>query len=115
MAELAARGRLQKTLIVCPKLLGPQWQEDLDAKFGIESQIVTGTELRKADPNETGAVITTYQSARLYLDEIPPDRFQMLILDEAHKLRNLYGVEKPPQVATKFRGGRQRIAGSVSS
>ena len=27
----------------------------------------------------------------------------MLILDEAHKLRNLYGVEKPPQVATRFR------------
>jgi superfamily II DNA or RNA helicase len=106
MAELAARGRLQKTLIVCPKLLGPQWQEELDAKFGIESQIAIGKDLKKADPNEIGAVITTYQSARLYLDEIPTDRFQMLILDEAHKLilRNLYGVEKPPQVATKFRG-----------
>jgi superfamily II DNA or RNA helicase len=105
MAELAARGRLQKTLIVCPKLLGPQWQEELDTKFGIESQIAIGKELKKAEPpDETGAVITTYQSARLYLDDIPADRFQMLILDEAHKLRNLYGVEKPPQVATKFRG-----------
>jgi superfamily II DNA or RNA helicase len=104
MAELAARGRLQKTLIVCPKLLGPQWQEELDTKFGVESQIAIGKELQKADPGETGVVITTYQSARLYLDKIPADRFQMLILDEAHKLRNLYGVEKPPQVATKFRG-----------
>ena len=27
----------------------------------------------------------------------------MLVLDEAHKLRNLYGVENPPQVATRFR------------
>ena len=27
----------------------------------------------------------------------------MLILDEAHKLRNLYGVEKTPQVAKRFR------------
>ena len=26
----------------------------------------------------------------------------MLILDEAHKLRNLYGVPNPPQVAKKF-------------
>ena len=25
MSELAARGRLAKTLIVCPKILGPQW------------------------------------------------------------------------------------------
>jgi superfamily II DNA or RNA helicase len=104
MAELAARGRLQKTLIVCPKLLGPQWQEELDTKFGIESQIAIGKDLKNAEPSETGAVITTYQSARLYLDDIPADRFQMLILDEAHKLRNLYGVDKPPQVATKFRG-----------
>ena len=27
----------------------------------------------------------------------------MLILDEAHKLRNLHGVEKAPQVATSFK------------
>ncbi len=27
----------------------------------------------------------------------------MLILDEAHKLRNLYGVDSPPQVATRFK------------
>ena len=26
----------------------------------------------------------------------------MLILDEAHKLRNLYGVDQPPQVAKRF-------------
>src|SRR6202040_2488277 len=55
-----------------------------------------------ADFEEFGAVITTYNSARLYLEKIPDDRFQMLILDEAHKLRNLYGVENPPQVAKCF-------------
>ena len=27
----------------------------------------------------------------------------MLVLDEAHKLRNLYGVDEPPQVALRFR------------
>ena len=50
-----------------------------------------------------GAVITTYASARLHLDKIPEDRFQMLVLDEAHKLRNLYGVDPPPQVAVRFK------------
>lgn len=103
MAELLARGRLQKTLIVCPKLLGTQWQEELKNKFGIESEVAIGKDLKRAEPSATGAVITTYQSARIYLDDIPADRFEMLILDEAHKLRNLYGVEKPPQVAIKFR------------
>jgi superfamily II DNA or RNA helicase len=48
-------------------------------------------------------VITTYASARLHLDKIPEDRFQMLVLDEAHKLRNLYGVDPPPQVALRFK------------
>ena len=89
--------------MVCPKLLGPQWQEELREKFNIPSKIATGKELISADFDETGAIITTYNSARLHLDSIKHDRFQMLILDEAHKLRNLYGVESPPQVAKRFR------------
>src|SRR5262249_6906904 len=52
---------------------------------------------------EVGALITTYHSARVYIKRLPRDRFQMLILDEAHKLRNLYGVPTPPQVAVRFR------------
>lgn len=103
MSELAARGRLTKTLIVCPKILGKQWKEELETKFDIPAVVATGRALLKADPGENGAVITTYNSARIYLDDIPENRFDMLILDEAHKLRNLYGVPNPPQVATKFR------------
>ncbi len=103
ISELISRSRLSKILIVCPKLLGPQWQEELQTKFNISSEIAIGKDLVNADPEETGAVITTYHSARLHLDSIPQDRFQMLVLDEAHKLRNLYGVENPPQVAKRFR------------
>jgi superfamily II DNA or RNA helicase len=103
VSELLVRSRVSKILIVCPKLLGPQWQEELRTKFDIESIIATGSALVRADPDDIGAVITTYQSARAHLEKIPHDRFEMLILDEAHKLRNLYGVEKPPQVALRFR------------
>lgn len=102
VTELAARSRVQKVLVVCPKLLGPQWKEELETKFDLAAEVVIGKDLIRADPKDGGAVITTYNSARLYLDKLPQDRFQMLILDEAHKLRNLFGVEKPPQVATKF-------------
>jgi superfamily II DNA or RNA helicase len=103
MSELAARGRLAKTLVVCPKILGRQWKEELETKFDIPAVVATGKALLKADPGETGAVITTYNSARIYLESLPEDRFDMLVLDEAHKLRNLYGVPDTPQVATKFR------------
>ena len=103
ISELLSRSRLSKILVVCPKLLGPQWKEELLAKFNIPSEIAIGKDLIEADLEENGAIITTYNSARLHLDSIPQDRFQMLVLDEAHKLRNLYGVEDPPQVAQRFR------------
>jgi superfamily II DNA or RNA helicase len=100
---LIARARVSKILIVCPKLLGPQWRDEPQGKFDVPAEIATGQALIDAEPEDVGAVITTYASARLHLDKLPEDRFQMLVLDEAHKLRNLYGVDPPPQVAKRFR------------
>jgi superfamily II DNA or RNA helicase len=103
-SELMSRGRISKILIVCPKLLLPQWKEELESKFNIPGLIAVGKDLVGAKPpEEGGAVITTYHSARLYLDAIGHAGFDMLILDEAHKLRNLYGVDQAPQVAQRFR------------
>lgn len=102
-SELIARHRISKMLVVCPKLLMPQWAEELKCKFDISSQQVIGSDLANLKlPEEPIAVITTYHSARLHLDAIGKVGFDMLVLDEAHKLRNLYGVNKPPQVATAF-------------
>lgn len=102
VSELAARSRIQTILVVAPKLLGPQWKEELQSKFSIPAEVAIGRDLETVVPKGLGAVITTYNTARLYLDKLPPDRFRMLILDEAHKLRNLHGTEKPPQVALRF-------------
>ena len=103
-SELVARRRVNGILIVAPKLLGPQWKEELESKFNIPTQIATGRELLDAKPEgEIGAVITTYNSSRLYLERLPQERFQMLILDEAHKLRNLHGTATVPKVATIFK------------
>ncbi|HNV85728.1 MAG TPA: SNF2-related protein, partial [Candidatus Omnitrophota bacterium] len=104
VSELMARSRVSRILVVCPKLLIPQWKEELQTKFGIEGLEATGRELLTTKPPEAGgAVITTFHSARLHFDGIAKAGFEMLILDEAHKLRNLYGVEKPPQVAVRIR------------
>src|SRR5687768_5914148 len=74
-SELIARYRVHKILVVCPKLLGPQWKEELSTKFNIPAEIAIGQELIEADFEDMGAVITTYASARLHLDSIPEDRF----------------------------------------
>jgi SNF2 family DNA or RNA helicase len=107
-SELIARNRVAKLLIVAPKLLGPQWKDELGTKFDIPGEVVTGGKLVSAEPDDVGAVITTYHSARSHLDKIPDDRFDMLVLDEAHKLRNLYGVDPTPQVAKVFHQALQQ-------
>ena len=67
-SELISRRRVSKILIVAPKLLGPQWQEELKEKFDIPALIATGKDLLDCDPeDDLGAVITTYHSARLYI------------------------------------------------
>jgi superfamily II DNA or RNA helicase len=105
-SELVARGRVSSILVVCPKLLRPQWCDVLQSKFDIPAQVAVGQDL--IDAKGPGAVVTTYASARLHLEKIPEERFEMLVLDEAHKLRNLYGVDPPPQVAVRFRGMLER-------
>ncbi len=37
ISELMSRSRVRKILIVCPKLLGPQWEEELKTKFDLPS------------------------------------------------------------------------------
>jgi ERCC4-related helicase len=107
-SELIARNRVSKILVVAPKLLGPQWKDELESKFDIHSEFVTGSKLIHAEPEGIGAVITTYHSARSHLEKLPDDRFDMLVLDEAHKLRNLYGVDPAPQVAKVFQRALQQ-------
>lgn len=104
ISELISRNRVSKILIVCPKILMPQWREELDLKFKIPAIEAIGKKLTELNfPDDSSvAVITTYQSARIYFDILSTLGFEMLILDEAHKLRNLYGVEKTPQVAKRF-------------
>lgn len=102
-SELIARSRVSRVLVVSPKLICEQWQSELREKFGLPAEIALGRWLLQAEPAGPSAVITTYNSARLYLDRIPSNRFEMLILDEAHRLRNLHGAEPPPQVAQTFR------------
>lgn len=104
LSELISRNRVSKILIVCPKILIEQWKEELDVKFGIPSIRAIGNELVNIElPEEACAVITTYNSARMRFEDIAETGYDMLILDEAHKLRNLYGVDQPPQVALRFR------------
>src|SRR5215467_1234009 len=51
-SELIARARISKILIVCPKLLGPQWRDEFQSKFDIPADIAIGRKLIEAEPED---------------------------------------------------------------
>ena len=61
ISELASRSRVSKVLVVCPKILGPQWQSELTTKFDIPAKFVTGRDLLTAYFEEFGAVYNDVQ------------------------------------------------------
>ncbi|HLX59914.1 MAG TPA: SNF2-related protein [Planctomycetota bacterium] len=103
LSELMARQRVKRALVICPKILMPQWVEELDQKFGIEAREAAGAYLDDEIRRKTPVVVTTYQAARDRIGKISETAFDMLILDEAHKIRNLHGTDTPPKMATEIR------------
>lgn len=99
LSELMTRKKVKRALIVAPKLLLPQWCEELQAKFGIEAKHASGSELDYLIRSTIPVVVTTYETARGRFGDLSRAFFDMIILDEAHKLRNLHGANKPPRVA----------------
>ncbi len=107
LSELFTRRKVRRALVLCPKILLPQWKEELESKFGIRAVHAVGQELSYA-LNRGGkdeVLITTYDSARSRMELIRTAGFDALILDEAHKLRNLHGASgaNPPKFATAVR------------
>jgi SNF2 family DNA or RNA helicase len=108
LSELMARRRVSRALVLCPKILCPQWAEELDAKFAIPARPAFGGDLDKELGGGSPVVVTTYESAADRLADLRPAAFDMLVLDEAHKLRNLHGGNKPPKMATSVQEALRR-------
>jgi superfamily II DNA or RNA helicase len=104
LSELLTRQRVRRAIVLCPRILCAQWEAELRNKFGIDAYASTGTQdfLRAVEADHT-VVITTNHSALNVLPQLAPGEFEMLILDEAHKLRNLYGTRSPPRIAERVR------------
>src|ERR1051325_612336 len=98
--ELLHRGHIESLLVVCPKGLAEQWKEELESKFRIQAKAAFGVEF--TDLRTYPYWITSYDTARSKMAKIRARGFDMLVLDEAHQLKNLY-PGNPPQRAVKFR------------
>ena len=86
----------KKIIIVCPASLRKQWAAELYEKFGLENEIIDGKNYndylnRGISPfGLKKIIITSYSFAARHADAIRERMFDLAVIDEAHKLRNVY-------------------------
>ena len=86
----------RKIIIVCPASLRKQWSYELTDKFGVPNEILDTQNYNDyvkngVSPfNKKRVVICSYNFASRKKDDISAFGFDLAILDEAHKLRNVY-------------------------
>ncbi|MET3614758.1 superfamily II DNA or RNA helicase [Rhizobium aquaticum] len=90
--------RRRNVLLIAPASLRTQWQQELQEKFSLPSAILDSKTYRdavksgKPSPfDDTSAiVITSYQYAAANADKIHRIGWDLVVIDEAHRLRNVY-------------------------
>ena len=94
--------RKRRILIIVPSNLRKQWQQELTEKFFLPCRILetksynAAAKLEHSQPFESNEiVICSYQFARNKAQDITNTAWDLVVMDEAHRLRNVY---KPSNV-----------------
>lgn len=88
--------RKRRLLVICPASLRKQWALELSEKFNLPARVLDAKtykdELRlgKAPLNERAILIVSFNYASALRDEIKAIGWDLVVIDEAHKLRNAY-------------------------
>jgi len=88
--------RKRRLLVICPASLRKQWALELSEKFNLPSRVLDAKtyrdELRlgRAPLNEKGILIVSFNYASALREEIKAISWDLVVIDEAHKLRNAY-------------------------
>jgi SNF2 family DNA or RNA helicase len=91
MKELIHRGLVRTVLVLTPASLTEQWREELQTKFHEEFTVMEQPgEWRSAQQTESGRWIASLDRAKLarHREAILQREFDLLVVDEAHKLKN---------------------------
>lgn len=89
--------RKRRLMVICPSSLRKQWSLELQEKFNLPSIILEtknyNEELRKGNGNpfnQSCVVITSFNFANRKKNDIKAVNLDLVVIDEAHKLRNAY-------------------------
>lgn len=98
--------RRRRILIVVPANLRKQWHQELQDKFGLHGLVLEAKRynaIRKQERQNpfrfaSGPIICSYQFAKAKADDVKGIDWDLVVLDEAHRLRNVY---KPGNVIAR--------------
>jgi hypothetical protein len=88
--------RRRRLLVICPASIRKQWALELQEKFSLPAVVLDAKACREArregrDPLQPGAIlILSFHFAHALRDELKSIRWDLVVIDEAHKLRNAY-------------------------
>ncbi len=92
--------RRRRILIITPANLRKQWHQELADKFGIGANIIEAKSYRQAikdgagNPFDSSSIlICSYQFAAGKATEVQAIPWDLVVIDEAHRLRNVYKPE----------------------
>lgn len=97
--------RRRRILVITPANLRKQWVQELEEKFFLPCRILESRSynqaIKQGDPRPfegPGIVVCSYQFARSKADDVRMVPWDLVVIDEAHRLRNVY---KPTNVIAK--------------
>ena len=88
--------RKRRLLVICPASIRKQWALELSEKFNLPAVVLDAKAYREAkrgsaDPLSLGAVlIMSFHFANTLREELKARAWDLVVIDEAHKLRNAY-------------------------
>jgi len=88
--------RKRRLLVICPASLRKQWALELEEKFNVPAQVLDAKAHREAGrsgqaPLGTKAVVVmSHHYANSLREELRAIAWDLVVIDEAHKLRNAY-------------------------
>jgi ERCC4-related helicase len=89
--------RKRRILVIAPANLRKQWHQELADKFGITAGIIEAKSYRQAIKNGAAnpfaaktVLICSYQFAASKANDLQSVPWDLVVIDEAHRLRNVY-------------------------
>ena len=109
--------RKRKLLIICPASLRRQWAAELTEKFNLPTIILDSTSVRKQrqqgiyNPfDQNKIIIMSYHYGSRMEDELRAIPWNLVVFDEAHKLRNAHQKSnRMGQTLRRALDGRQKL------